>query len=273
MRKTEGSTLYAGTVVEEGECVFIAKAEGGSNRYDKIVAMIEESEKLKSSTENRALGAGRQAGAMVFGRNGGHLSAHPQRHPRHLLPDGGFLLRAQALHAAGRAFRHARVRQLPHHRQGRQVSGSAVSADTIVFDKTGTLTRATPQVVEVVPFSGCNEREVLQLAACLEEHFPHSMANAVVRAAKERGISHEEMHSEVEYIVAHGIASRVGGQRVVIGSHHFVFEDEKCTIPTAEQQKFDASSPRIRTCTWQPAGSWWASSASPTRCARKLPLC
>ena len=99
-----------------------------------------------------------------------------------------------------------------------------------MFDKTGTLTRATPQVVEVVPFSGCNEREVLQLAACLEEHFPHSMANAVVRAAKERGISHEEMHSEVEYIVAHGIASRVGGQRVVIGSHHFVFEDEKCTI-------------------------------------------
>ena len=116
-------------------------------------------------------------------------------------------------------------------------------ADTIVFDKTGTLTRATPQVVEVVPFSGCNEREVLQLAACLEEHFPHSMANAVVRAAKERGISHEEMHSEVEYIVAHGIASRVGGERVVIGSHHFVFEDEKCTIPTAEQQKFDALKP------------------------------
>ena len=116
-------------------------------------------------------------------------------------------------------------------------------ADTIVFDKTGTLTRATPQVVEVVPFSGCNEREVLQLAACLEEHFPHSMANAVVRAAKEHGISHEEMHSEVEYIVAHGIASRVGGERVVIGSHHFVFEDEKCTIPAAEQQKFDALKP------------------------------
>ncbi len=115
--------------------------------------------------------------------------------------------------------------------------------DVLCCDKTGTLTRATPQVVEVVPFSGCNEREVLQLAACLEEHFPHSMANAVVRAAKERGISHEEMHSEVEYIVAHGIASRVGGQRVVIGSHHFVFEDEKCTIPTAEQQKFDALKP------------------------------
>ena len=127
VRKTEGSTLYAGTVVEEGECVFIAKAEGGSNRYDKIVAMIEESGKAQVQHREPCAGAGRQAGAMVFGRNGGHLSAHPQRHPRHLLPDGGFLLRAQALHAAGRAFRHARVRQLPHHRQGRQVSGSAVS--------------------------------------------------------------------------------------------------------------------------------------------------
>ena len=112
-----------------------------------------------------------------------------------------------------------------------------------MFDKTGTLTRATPQVVEVVPFSGCNEREVLQLAACLERALPPFHGQRVVRAAKERGISHEEMHSEVEYIVAHGIASRVGGQRVVIGSHHFVFEDEKCTIPTAEQQKFDALKP------------------------------
>ena len=117
-------------------------------------------------------------------------------------------------------------------------------ADTIVFDKTGTLTHATPQVVQVVPFSGCGEQEVLQLAACLEEHFPHSMANAVVRAAKERGISHEEMHSEVEYIVAHGIASRVGGTRVVIGSAHFIFEDEGCTIPAGEQAKFDALDPQ-----------------------------
>ena len=116
-------------------------------------------------------------------------------------------------------------------------------ADTIVFDKTGTLTRATPKVVKVVPFSGCSESEVLQLAACLEEHFPHSMANAVVREAKERGISHEEMHSEVEYIVAHGIASRVSGERVVIGSHHFVFEDEHCTIPEDEREKFDNLEP------------------------------
>ena len=117
-------------------------------------------------------------------------------------------------------------------------------ADTIVFDKTGTLTHATPQVVQVVPFSGCEEREVLQLAACLEEHFPHSMANAVVRAARERGISHEEMHSEVEYIVAHGIASRVGGERVVIGSHHFVFEDEHCTVPAGEMDRFNDLDPQ-----------------------------
>ena len=113
-----------------------------------------------------------------------------------------------------------------------------------MFDKTGTLTHATPQVVQVVPFSGCEEREVLQLAACLEEHFPHSMANAVVRAARERGISHEEMHSEVEYIVAHGIASRVGGERVVIGSHHFVFEDEHCTVPAGETDKFNDLDPQ-----------------------------
>ena len=117
-------------------------------------------------------------------------------------------------------------------------------ADTIVFDKTGTLTHATPQVVQVVPFSSYEEREVLQLAACLEEHFPHSMANAVVRAARERGISHEEMHSEVEYIVAHGIASRVGGERVVIGSHHFVFEDEHCTVPAGEMDKFNDLDPQ-----------------------------
>lgn len=116
-------------------------------------------------------------------------------------------------------------------------------ADTIVFDKTGTLTRATPQVVDVIPFSQSEKDDVLRLAACLEEHFPHSMANAVVRAAKERNLAHEEVHSEVEYIVAHGIASRVSGERVVIGSYHFVFEDEHCIIPADEQEKFDSLAP------------------------------
>ena len=243
VRKTEGSTLYAGTVVEEGECVFIAKAEGGSNRYDKIVAMIEESEKLKSSTESRALALADKLVPWCLGATVVTylLTRNATRAISCLMVDFSCALKLSMPLAVLSAMRECGSYHITV--KGGKYLEALSQADTIVFDKTGTLTRATPQVVEVVPFSGCNEREVLQLAACLEEHFPHSMANAVVRAAKERGISHEEMHSEVEYIVAHGIASRVGGQRVVIGSHHFVFEDEKCTIPTAEQQKFDALKP------------------------------
>lgn len=243
VRKTEGSTLYAGTVVEEGECVFIAKAEGGSNRYDKIVAMIEESEKLKSSTESRALVLADKLVPWCLGATVVTylLTRNATRAISCLMVDFSCALKLSMPLAVLSAMRECGSYHITV--KGGKYLEALSQADTIVFDKTGTLTRATPQVVEVVPFSGCNEREVLQLAACLEEHFPHSMANAVVRAAKERGISHEEMHSEVEYIVAHGIASRVGGQRVVIGSHHFVFEDEKCTIPTAEQQKFDALKP------------------------------
>ena len=243
VRKAEGSTLYAGTVVEEGECVFIAKAEGGSNRYDKIVAMIEESEKLKSSTENRALVLADKLVPWCLGATVVTylLTRNATRAISCLMVDFSCALKLSMPLAVLSAMRECGSYHITV--KGGKYLEALSKADTIVFDKTGTLTRATPQVVEVVPFSGCNEREVLQLAACLEEHFPHSMANAVVRAAKERGISHEEMHSEVEYIVAHGIASRVGGERVVIGSHHFVFEDEKCTIPTAEQQKFDALKP------------------------------
>ena len=240
VRKAAGSTLYAGTVVEEGECVFIAKAEGGSNRYDKIVAMIEESEKLKSSTENRALVLADKLVPWCLGATVVTylLTRNATRAISCLMVDFSCALKLSMPLAVLSAMRECGSYHITV--KGGKYLEALSKADTIVFDKTGTLTRATPQVVEVVPFSGCNEREVLQLAACLEEHFPHSMANAVVRAAKERGISHEEMHSEVEYIVAHGIASRVGGERVVIGSHHFVFEDEKCTIPAAEQQKFDA---------------------------------
>ena len=243
VRKAEGSTLYAGTVVEEGECVFITKAEGGSNRYDKIVAMIEESEKLKSSTENRALVLADKLVPWCLGATVVTylLTRNATRAISCLMVDFSCALKLSMPLAVLSAMRECGSYHITV--KGGKYLEALSKADTIVFDKTGTLTRATPQVVEVVPFSGCNEREVLQLAACLEEHFPHSMANAVVRAAKERGISHEEMHSEVEYIVAHGIASRVGGQRVVIGSHHFVFEDEKCTIPAAEQQKFDALKP------------------------------
>ena len=219
VRKTIGATVYAGTVVEEGECVLTTRAEGGANRYDKIVAMIEESEKLKSSTENRALALADRLVPWCLGATVvtymplAVLSAMRECGASHITVKGGKYLETLS------------------------------KADTIVFDKTGTLTRATPKVVKVVPFSGCSESEVLQLAACLEEHFPHSMANAVVREARERGISHEEMHSEVEYIVAHGIASRVSGERVVIGSHHFVFEDEHCTIPEDEREKFDDLEP------------------------------
>ena len=243
VRKAEGSTLYAGTVVEEGECVFIAKAEGGSNRYDKIVAMIEESEKLKSSTENRALVLADKLVPWCLGATVVTylLTRNATRAISCLMVDFSCALKLSMPLAVLSAMRECGSYHITV--KGGKYLEALSKADTIVFDKTGTLTRATPQVVEVVPFSGCNEREVLQLAACLEEHFPHSMANAVVRAAKEHGISHEEMHSEVEYIVAHGIVSRVGGERVVIGSHHFVFEDEKCTIPAAEQQKFDALKP------------------------------
>ena len=244
VRKNAGATAYAGTVVEEGECVLVAKAEGGANRYDKIVAMIEESEKLKSGTENRAL---QLADRLVPWCLAGTVATYAftrnvTRAISILMVDFSCALKLSMPLAVLSAMRECGEYHITV--KGGKYLEALAKADTIVFDKTGTLTRATPQVVQVVPFSGCGEQEVLQLAACLEEHFPHSMANAVVRAAKERGISHEEMHSEVEYIVAHGIASRVGGTRVVIGSAHFIFEDEGCTIPAGEQAKFDALDPQ-----------------------------
>ena len=244
VRKTTGATVYAGTVVEEGECVLVAKAEGGANRYDKIVAMIEESEKLKSGTENRALLlADRLVPWCLAGTVATYaFTRNVTRAISILMVDFSCALKLSMPLAVLSAMRECGEYHITV--KGGKYLEALAKADTIVFDKTGTLTRATPQVVQVVPFSGCGEQEVLQLAACLEEHFPHSMANAVVRAAKERGISHEEMHSEVEYIVAHGIASRVGGKRVVIGSAHFIFEDEGCTIPAGEQAKFDGLDPQ-----------------------------
>ena len=244
VRKTAGATVYAGTVVEEGECVLVAKAEGGANRYDKIVAMIEESEKLKSGTENRAL---QLADRLVPWCLAGTVATYAftrnvTRAISILMVDFSCALKLSMPLAVLSAMRECGEYHITV--KGGKYLEALAKADTIVFDKTGTLTHATPQVVQVVPFSGCGEQEVLQLAACLEEHFTHSMANAVVRAARERGISHEEMHSEVEYIVAHGIASRVGGTRVVIGSAHFIFEDEGCTIPAGEQAKFDALDPQ-----------------------------
>ena len=239
VRKANGATVYAGTVVEEGECVFLAKAAGGANRYDKIVAMIEESEKLKSSTENRALELADKlvpwclAGTVVTYA----LTRNVTRAISILMVDFSCALKLSMPLAVLSAMRECGTAHITV--KGGKYLEALAKADTIVFDKTGTLTRATPQVVDIIPFSNSEKSDVLRLAACLEEHFPHSMANAVVRAAREQGLAHEEMHSEVEYIVAHGIASRVGGERVVIGSYHFVFEDEHCIVPADEQEKFD----------------------------------
>ena len=243
VRKISGATVYAGTVMEEGECVFTATAAGGANRYDKIVAMIEESEKLKSGTENRALELADRlvpwclAGTVVTYL----LTRNVTRAISILMVDFSCALKLSMPLAVLSAMRECGDAHITV--KGGKYLEALAKADTIVFDKTGTLTRATPQVVDVVPFSQSDPDDVLRLAACLEEHFPHSMANAVVRAAKEKGLAHEEMHSEVEYIVAHGIASRVSGQRVVIGSYHFVFEDEYCTILPEDQEKFDALAP------------------------------
>ena len=241
--KRPGSSVYAGTVVEEGECVLTVTQQSGKGRYDKIVAMIEESEQLKSTAENHAAHLADRlvpytlAGSVLVYL----LTRNVTRALSVLMVDFSCALKLSmplaVLSAMSEASRfHVTVK-------GGKYLEAVAQADTIVFDKTGTLTHANPVVAQVVPFGGNKELEMLRLAACLEEHFPHSMANAVVRAAKERGISHEEMHSEVEYIVAHGIASRVGGERVVIGSHHFVFEDEKCIVPADEQAKFDALKP------------------------------
>ena len=241
--KRPGSPVYAGTVAEEGECVIRVEKAMGSGRYDRIVHMIEESEKLKSTAEDKAA---RLADRLVPYTLGGTaltylITRNVTKMLAVLMVDFSCALKLAMPIAVLSAMRESSVHHISV--KGGRFLEAVANADTIVFDKTGTLTRATPKVVKVVPFSGCSESEVLQLAACLEEHFPHSMANAVVREARERGISHEEMHSEVEYIVAHGIASRVSGERVVIGSHHFVFEDEHCTIPEDEREKFDNLEP------------------------------
>ena len=243
VRKAKGATVYAGTVVEEGECVFLAKAAGGANRYDKIVAMIEESEKLKSSTENRALELADKlvpwclAGTVVTYA----LTRNVTRAISILMVDFSCALKLSMPLAVLSAMRECGTAHITV--KGGKYLEALANADTIVFDKTGTLTHATPTVVQVVPFGTRTEDEVLQIAACLEEHYPHSMANAVVQAASAKGIRHDEMHSEVQYVVAHGIASQIGGEKAVIGSQHFVFEDEGCYIPTNEGGKFDALPP------------------------------
>ena len=238
--KRTGMTVYAGTVVEEGECVLQVSGQSGSSRYDKIVAMIEQSESLKSTAESRAANLADRlvpytlAGSLLTYL----LTRNVSRALSVLMVDFSCALKLAMPLAVLSAMREASGFHVTV--KGGKYLETVAQADTVVFDKTGTLTHACPVVAEVIPFGGQNEADMLRLAACLEEHFPHSMANAVVQAARERGLSHEEMHSEVEYIVAHGIVSEVNGQRVIIGSAHFVFEDEHCAIPEGEQERYDS---------------------------------
>ncbi|MGE9970834.1 heavy metal translocating P-type ATPase [Candidatus Pseudoscillospira sp. SGI.172] len=243
VRKAEGACVYAGTVVEEGECVIQVEQQSGASRYDQIVTMIEESEKLKSSSENRALAlADRLVPYSLAGTVLTYLlTRNATRAISILMVDFSCALKLSMPLAVLSAMRECGSYHITV--KGGKYLEAIAKADTIVFDKTGTLTHATPTVAQVVPFGGRDERDVLCVAACLEEHYPHSMANAVVKEAVRRGISHAEMHSEVEYVVAHGIASRIDGEKVVIGSYHFVFEDEGCVIPTQEQVMFDALPP------------------------------
>ena len=242
--KRPGGAVYAGTVVEEGECVLEVKQASGQSRYDQIVHMIEQSEQMKSEAESKAANLADKLVPYTFAGSliSFALTRNVARALSVLMVDFSCALKLAMPLAVLSAMREAGKSHITV--KGGKFLEAVAAADTIVFDKTGTLTHACPRVAQVVPFGGKEEAEMLRLAACLEEHFPHSMANAVVRAAKEQGISHKEMHSEVEYIVAHGIASRVGGTRVVIGSAHFIFEDEGCTIPAEEQAKFDALDPQ-----------------------------
>ena len=238
--KTAGSYVYAGTVVEEGECIISVDKVSGGGRYDRIVKMIEESEKLKSTAEDRA---SRLAGRLVPYTLGGTvltylLTRNVTKTLAVLMVDFSCALKLSMPIAVLSAMRESSQYHISV--KGGRFLEAVAKADTIVFDKTGTLTYAAPKVEKVVAFGGYEEKEMLRLAACLEEHYPHSLANAVVEAAEKQGLSHEEYHSKVEYVVAHGISSTVDGKKVIIGSYHFVFEDEHCVIPAGEEEKFRA---------------------------------
>ena len=238
--KTEGSYVYAGTVVEEGECLVEVKKESGKGKYDQIVQMIEESEKLKSDAEAKAY---RLADSLVPYSFAGFaatylLTRNLTKALSFLMVDYSCALKLSVPLAVLSAIKEARNYGISI--KGGKFMEAVSEADTIVFDKTGTLTYAVPQLVDVVAFGGNAPDEMLRVAACLEEHYPHSMANAIVRGAQEKGLHHEELHTKVEYIVAHGVSSHVGEKKVVIGSYHFVMEDEHCTIPAGEEAKLEA---------------------------------
>ena len=238
--KRPGSPVYAGTVAEEGECVICVEKVSGSGRYDRVVRMIEESEKLKSTAEDKA---SRMADRLVPYTLGGTavtylLTRDVTKMLAVLMVDFSCALKLAIPVAVLSAMRESSGHHISV--KGGRFLEAVAKADTIVFDKTGTLTYATPKVAQIVPFGGHREADMLRLAACLEEHYPHSMANAVVEEAKRRGLTHEEYHSQVQYVVAHGISSMVENKKVIIGSAHFVFEDEGCCIPEGEQEKYDA---------------------------------
>lgn len=237
--KMAGSYVYAGTVVEEGECIIQVMKESGSGKYDQIVHMIEESEKLKSDTEAKAY---RLADSLVPYSFAGFaltyaFTGNITKALSFLMVDYSCAMKLSMPLAVLSAIREARYYGISI--KGGKFMELVSDADTIVFDKTGTLTYATPKLMKVVAFGDNDENEMLRMAACLEEHYPHSVANAVVNGARERGLHHEELHSKVEYIVAHGVSSFVGNKKVVIGSYHFVIEDEQCTIPWEEEYKLD----------------------------------
>lgn len=239
VRRISGQSVYAGTVLEEGELQIRVKAVTGSTRYEKIVSMIEDSEKLKSSVEGKAEHlADRLVPYTLLGTGAAWLlTRNVTRTLSVLMVDFSCALKLAMPITVLSAIREAGENHITV--KGGKFLEAVADADTIVFDKTGTLTKATPTVKDVVVFGEYPKKEALRIAACLEEHFPHSMAKAVVDAAKECNLSHEEMHSKVEYIVAHGISSYINDKKVVIGSSHFVFEDEECTIDPQYQDRYD----------------------------------
>lgn len=243
VQKNAEGIVYAGTVLEEGELVIRVDQTNGSSRYEKIVTMIEESEKLKTSMESKASHlADKLVPYTLLGTGLTYaLTRNATKALSVLMVDFSCALKLAMPISVLSAIREASLHNITV--KGGKYLEAMAEADTIVFDKTGTLTKANPTVVDVVSFNGQDSDELLRIAACLEEHFPHSMAKAVVDAAAEKNLEHEEVHSEVEYIVAHGISSMIDGQKVVIGSHHFVFEDEKCTVDSEKMGTFNSLPP------------------------------
>ncbi len=237
--KSPGGYVYAGTVVEEGECVIEVTKVAGSGKFDQIVRMIEESEKLKSDTEAKAYRlADKLVPYSLLGAGITYLlTRNVTKALSFLMVDYSCAMKLSMPLAVLSAIKESREHRISV--KGGKFMEAMAEADTLVFDKTGTLTHATPTLMNVVTFDGRDPDEMLRIAACLEEHYPHSVANAIVKGAKDKGLDHDELHSKVEYIVAHGISSSIDDEKVVIGSYHFVFEDEGCVIPESEKYKLD----------------------------------